>query len=95
MLSKRGLKADAKAAEHIKKYIAHLYKYRNKFFGNARSIRKVVEKAYRNQELRMADLPKDKRTKEMMSTLILADVQEFQPEELNTGRPGLGYKYSS
>jgi SpoVK/Ycf46/Vps4 family AAA+-type ATPase len=95
MLTKKGLNADAKAAEHIKKYIAHLYAYRNKFFGNARSIRRVVEKAYRNQELRMADLPKSERTKDVMSTLTLADVQEFQPEEMNTGRPGLGYKYSS
>ncbi len=95
MLAQKGLKADAKAAEHIKGYIAHLYAYRNKFFGNARSIRKVVEKAYRNQELRMADLPKNKRTKEAMSTLILADVQEFKPEALKTDRPGLGFKYSS
>jgi hypothetical protein len=55
----------------------------------------VVEKAYRNQELRMADLPKSERTKEVMSTLVLTDVQEFQPEELKTNRPGLGFKYSS
>jgi len=95
MLAQKGLKADAKAAEHIKKYIAHLYAYRNKFFGNARSIRKMVEKAYRNQELRMADLPKSERTKEVMSTLILADVQGFQPEKLTSDRPGIGYKFSS
>jgi SpoVK/Ycf46/Vps4 family AAA+-type ATPase len=95
MLAMKGLKADAKAADHIKKYIAHLYAYRNKFFGNARSIRKVVEKAYRNHELRMADMPKSKRGKKVMSTLTLEDVLEFQPEQLKSDRPGLGFKYSS
>jgi hypothetical protein len=95
MLAMKGLNADQKAAEHIKKYIAHLYEFRNKFFGNARSIRKVVEKAYRNHELRMADLPKSKRTKKVMSTLTLEDVLEFQSEQLKSDRQGLGFKYNS
>ncbi len=78
MLAKKGLKPDAKATAHIKKYIAHLYKNRSKFFGNARSMRKMVEKAYRNQELRMAALDKNNRTQKMMATLSLEDVLEFK-----------------
>ena len=93
MLVKKGLKADAKATKHIKIYISHLYQNRNKFFGNARSIRKLVEKAYRNQELRMANLEKAKRTKKMMKTLVLEDVIEFEVSKVETNiRKSVGYK---
>lgn len=93
MLANKGLKADAKAKKHIKIYITHLYKHRNKFFGNARSIRKLVEKAYRNQELRMANLEKVKRTKKVMATLVLDDVLEFDTSKLETSkRKSVGYK---
>ncbi len=93
MLAKKGLKADVKASEHIKTYIAHLYQNRNKFFGNARSIRKLVEKSNRNQELRMANLEKAKRTKKIRATLVLEDVQEFDVSKIETiKRKSVGYK---
>ncbi len=93
MLAQKGLKADKKAEAHIKKYIAHLYAGRNKFFGNARTMRKMVEKAYRNHELRMADMAKAKRTKVEMATLNLADVEEFEPGKVKGGRQGIGFKF--
>lgn len=94
MLSAKGLKPDKAAEGHLKKYIKHLYLGRNKFFGNARSMRKITEKAYRNHELRMADLPLEKRTKKVMATLKLADVEEFNMDaEKQTGRPGIGFKF--
>ncbi|MBE9485258.1 MAG: AAA family ATPase [Bacteroidetes bacterium] len=93
MLAQKGLKADKKAEAHIKKYIAHLYAGRNKFFGNARTMRKLVEKAYRNHELRMADMAKSKRTKAIMATLNLADVAEFEPGKVKGGRQGIGFKF--
>ncbi|MFK5981852.1 MAG: hypothetical protein QM499_02975, partial [Flavobacteriaceae bacterium] len=93
MLAQKGLKADAKSKKHIKTYIAHLYQNRNKFFGNARSIRKLVEKAYRNQELRMSNLEKAKRTKKVMGTLVLEDVLEFNVSKIEINkRKSVGYK---
>ncbi len=88
---KKGLTPDKEAEQHLKTYIGFLYQNRNRFFGNARSMRKVVEKSVRNQELRMADLPKAKRTPETMSTVILSDVQEFTPQK-NQSKPSLGFK---
>ncbi|MCF6171302.1 MAG: AAA family ATPase [Bacteroidales bacterium] len=94
MLSEKGLKPNKEASEHIQTYLAALYAGRDKFFGNARSVRKMVEKSYRNQELRMASLAKAQRTKKAMATLILEDVQEFQ---LGTKarNVGLGFKYGN
>jgi len=93
MFAQNGLKADAAAEAHLKKYIAHLYAHRNKFFGNARSIRKLVEKAYRNQELRMAGMKKSERTKKAMATLTLDDVQEFGVGEIQADSPKIGFKF--
>jgi len=93
MLASRGLKANAKAKKHIKTYISHLYQNRSKFFGNARSIRKMVEKAYRNQELRMASLEKTQRTKKVMGSITIDDVIEFDATKIETsGRPSVGFR---
>ena len=93
MFTQKGLKADAKAKKFIKTYIGHLYQNRSKFFGNARSIRKMVEKSYRNQELRMANLEKSKRTKRIMATLVLDDVLEFDASKIETtGRKSVGFR---
>jgi SpoVK/Ycf46/Vps4 family AAA+-type ATPase len=93
MFAKKGLKADKKATGHIKVFIKNLYQNRSKFFGNARSIRKMVEKSYRNQELRMAKLDKSKRTKKMMETLVLEDVLEFDMSKIEISkRKSVGFK---
>lgn len=91
MFKSKGLSPDKEAESHLKSYISHLYLNRNRFFGNARSMRKLVEKSIRNQELRMADLPKDQRTKTTISTVVLADVKEFEPQKSQT-KPSLGFK---
>ena len=94
MYDNKGLKVDTEAEKHIKTYITFLYENRDRFFGNARSIRKIIEKSSRNQELRMAGLNKKDRTKKMMSTLTLKDVEEFVPNNEKTlKRRPLGYKY--
>ena len=94
MFSDNGLTPDQEAADHLKKYINSLYINRDKYFGNARSMRKIVEKATRNQELRMADIESCNRSEKIMSTLIIDDVKEFIPE-ISKGSAGntLGFKF--
>lgn len=92
MLEQRSLKLDQEASDHIKDYLNSLYAGRDKFFGNARSVRKIVEKAHRNQELRMASLPKTKRTSKVMATIALEDVKEFQVQ-VSKQPKSLGFRY--
>jgi hypothetical protein len=94
MLQNKGLALNAEAEKHLREYIGNLYKNRNRFFGNARSMRKITEKIIRNQELRMAELPKKLRTAELMAEVILTDVKEFVYIE-NLNKPLLGFKISS
>ena len=94
MFVEKDLIADSEAEAFLKVYIKFLYENRDRFFGNARSIRKIIEKATRNQELRMADLNKKQRTEKMMSTITIDDVKEFVPSKDSISRKQtLGFKF--
>jgi len=93
MLAAKGLIPNKQAETQLKAYIKFIYQQRNEFFGNAREIRKIVEKVYRNQQLRMANLSKTKRNKKVMNTLTLEDVLEFDPSKVkNVKSKSIGYK---
>ncbi len=77
MLKEEGLTLDSEAAVKLQKYFEELYIGRNKFFGNGRAVRKVIEKAVRNQHLRLAHIPREQRTLQMLSQMTLEDVKEF------------------
>lgn len=92
MFSQEGLNLTEEAISHLKKYIRYLYNSRDKYFGNARTIRKVVLRATKNQHLRMAALPKQARTEEVMKTIILDDVREFTSDNKELGgKPNIGF----
>jgi SpoVK/Ycf46/Vps4 family AAA+-type ATPase len=86
-----GLRLDDEAYDYMQKYIQSIYDYRDKYFGNGREIRKLVVDAVQNQNLRLAGMNKEDRTKEMLETLTLADLEEFKIQEGK--RRNLGFKY--
>ena len=51
MLKKENLKLDPAAEIHIKNYLQSLFDKRDKYFGNARSVRQMVEQAIKNQKI--------------------------------------------
>ncbi|UPT68968.1 MAG: AAA family ATPase [Sphingobacteriales bacterium JAD_PAG50586_3] len=77
LFKKEDLAPNAEAVTHIKKYLQELYDNRDKFFGNGRTVRNMVNEAVRNQHLRLAAIPSAERTPEMLITLTLDDVKEF------------------
>jgi hypothetical protein len=92
MLEKEGLQPEREAAGHLKNYLEILHRGKNQFFGNARSVRKIVERSVRNQHLRMADTPSRERTRAMISVLKLEDVAEFKLEE-TAGAGRIGFRF--
>jgi len=84
---------EPKASDHLMKYIDFMYKTRDKYFGNGRAVRKVIEEAIRNQHLRLSDLPKSKYTKKAIETLNFEDVEEFSTVvKPNMASGGIGFK---
>ncbi len=91
ILNEQELKMDADASDHFKKYIASICSARDKFFGNAREIRKALGEVVKNQNLRLAELPKEQRTKDMIAAITLKDVEEL-PTDLKETRPKFGFE---
>lgn len=91
-LEENGIKPNKGASDHLKMYIEFLYNKKDKYFGNGRSVRKVIEEAVRNQHLRLSEVPKSKRTAKMMQTMTLADVEEFDVNSVPKPTTGIGFK---
>jgi SpoVK/Ycf46/Vps4 family AAA+-type ATPase len=93
MLNGNSITPDDKAREHLKAYMAFQYETRNQYFGNARSVRKVVEEAIKNQHLRLARIPTAERSTEMIRQLLFEDVEEFKIDYSTvTGKRTIGFK---
>jgi AAA+ superfamily predicted ATPase len=81
MLESQHLKLSPAAAEVIKPYISSLWANKNKYFGNARTIRKIIGEIVKKQNLRLASMNSSERTKEMISTIEPEDTKGFTPNE--------------
>lgn len=90
MFAMEDLELNAEAMKHLKTKIDKLIRNKHKYFGNARTIRKIVEQAIRQQHLRMANLPATERTEEMVVTITVDDVKDFNLME-DEVRRGIGF----
>jgi SpoVK/Ycf46/Vps4 family AAA+-type ATPase len=92
LFTKEGVTLEESAAAHLKNYFKFLFSQRDKHFGNARTVRQVVGESVKNQNLRLAAMKKEDRTKELMDTIILDDVREFEVKEPKNKGSKLGFK---
>jgi AAA+ superfamily predicted ATPase len=91
IFAKEDVKPDDASSQHLKNYFAFLHDKRDKHFGNARTVRQVVGEAIKNQHLRLASMKKEERTKEMVDTIILDDVREFEIKDVVRPSRSLGF----
>lgn len=91
MLNTDKMYLEKDAEVYLGNYMKHLVTTRNKYFGNAREVRKLVGEVIRNQNLRMADLPVTGRTPDALKTVILDDVDDFVVKPI-IKRPVMGFK---
>lgn len=92
MLEKEELTLNEMARKHLKLYIDRLLEHKHKYFGNARTIRKIVREVTRRQNLRLANMPASARSEDKIHTAILKDVEDFQLIEQQEERRGIGFK---
>lgn len=92
MLNSQEMRITPKALEHLTAYFKFLYDYRDKYFGNARSIRQIIQDVIKNQNLRLAKAPVDAKTQTNLITF--EDVKDFMREKnlLNFQRQTIGFK---
>lgn len=92
MFSLENLKPDIEAESHISKYLQDVYDARDKYFGNAREVRKLVEQSIKKQNLRMASLTNEERNQQMIETIAIDDVSFLKFEKPKGGSIGFGKK---
>jgi len=85
--------ADAAAEAHLKNYLNSLYEARDKFFGNARTVRQIVSDVVMKQNLRLAAIPAEQRKKEDLGILTYDDVKHLEVKD--EGKAALGFKFGN
>jgi AAA+ superfamily predicted ATPase len=91
LFKKEDVQPDEATVQHLKNYFAFIHTKRDKNFGNARTVRQVVGEVIKNQNLRLASMKKEERTKELLGAIILDDAKEFEIKETNQGGRPLGF----
>lgn len=92
MFTDEKVKMNEDAKDAFKKHVHTLYESRDRFFGNARVMRKLVQEIVHRQNLRLASLPKEARTREMLEIITADDLKHLNTtDELK--RKSLGFKY--
>jgi SpoVK/Ycf46/Vps4 family AAA+-type ATPase len=94
MFNSNSIKPDEKAKAHLMSYLKFLHETRNKYFGNAREARKLVEEAIKNQHLRLAKVEPSERTMDMIQLLTFDDVANFAVDykKGQHDKPSIGFK---
>lgn len=93
LLKKEGLVPNDEALAHLSNHFRELVDRKDKFFGNARTVRQIVGECVMKQNLRMASIPASERKPEDLTTLTLEDVKHFTTE--GAGRSSLGFRYGA
>lgn len=95
MFRKEEVEPDEAAKNHLYNYFTYLFERRDHHFGNARTVRQVVHECVKNQNLRLAAMKKEQRTKEMMATIIHDDVKEFEIKDIGPKVTRIGFQTGS
>ncbi len=91
LIEQEDLTLEDAAKEHLSSYIDKLVKNKHKYFGNARTIRKIVAQAVQKQHLRMAQLSVLERTADLINLIKFEDVSDFKLLEQDV-KDGIGFK---
>lgn len=78
MIQSQDMRITAKALEHLTSYFRFLHDYRDKYFGNARNVRQIIQDVIKNQNLRLAKGSPETRTQANLITF--EDVKDFARE---------------
>ncbi len=97
MLQEKGMRIDTEAEAFLLDYMNFIYEYRDKYFGNARTVRGIVNDAVKNQNLRLAALSKSVRKKIEQDLIILEDMKTFTKDKESAifTKKSIGFKKPS
>ncbi len=94
MLLEEGYTLEEDAKIHLGKYLEFIYQFRDKYFGNARSVRQLVQEVIKNQNLRLAALPIEDLDLNQSTIIQFIDVESFKLDKNSFvfNRKTIGFK---
>ncbi len=95
MLFSEDLSFDKEAEEKIEQILTDFVNEKDTHFGNAREVRKMAQQITRDHNLRLADIPSEKRTTKMITTVTLKDLNEDKLIQTTNSKKsgGIGFKF--
>ncbi|MFT5386087.1 MAG: hypothetical protein ACI8VT_001689, partial [Saprospiraceae bacterium] len=83
--------------EFLLDYMNFIYEYRDKYFGNARTVRGIVNDAIRNHNLRFAALSKSLRKKADSDLITIEDMKTFSKNKEDSifSKKSIGFRRPS
>ena len=96
MIEDHKMRISPKAKKLLQGILSDLYLKRDKYFGNARTVRKIVLELVKHQNLRYAQLPPSKRSKRTENLITIDDVSDLDvlKEEAVFEKKGIGFRNS-
>ena len=93
MFGEKDLVLEEKAKEILQLYLQDLTRKKDKYFGNARKVRKIVTEIIENQNIRIASMSKELRKDIDFSIVEAQDVEKaIKEEKVVFDRKGIGFK---
>lgn len=93
MFEAEGLTLQPEAEAHLVAYVEKLLSRKHRYFGNARTMRKIVQETIRRQNLRMAGTSSSDRSPELIKQITLEDIQSFELMESEVEeKKGIGFR---
>ncbi len=92
MLSIENYKLSNEARTRLTEYLTTAFDNRDKHFGNARFVRKTIQQISRDHDLRLADIPAEKRTLKMIEEITLEDLKNLIDKSDLGGTPTIGFQ---
>ncbi len=77
LIGNRKLKLAKNARAHLLKYLEFVFNYRDQYFGNARTIRGIVDDIIKNQNLRLSKLSVEERLKVDREMINISDLESL------------------
>lgn len=94
LLKKENLYPNEAALQHLSDYFSSLVSRKDKFFGNARTVRQTIGECVMKQNLRMASIPSSERKVEDLSILTYDDVKHLVIGE-PPAKQTLGFRFGA
>lgn len=95
MIRDEGYKIHGKADQLLQDFLHELHLVRDKYFGNARTVRKIVFELIKNQNLRVKTIDPDLRKKSDLQGINTEDVrlvQQHYADDTKSMRQSIGYR---